>query len=136
MKQIQSSVCSGILLALAAVHVYWATGGERFAEGAVPTRTNPEHDGTALFAPGPLSTLGVAAGLTGAAIVVSRAGFAGGQRGLANLVAIAFFLRAVGEFRYVGFTKRVRGTEFSRRDDLFYSPLCLGISVLARGAAR
>ena len=136
MRQLKAGVCAILLLALAAVHVYWATGGERFAEGAVPTRINPERDGTALFAPGPLSTLGVAAGLTGAAIVVSRAGFARSQRGLANLVAIAFFLRAVGEFRYVGFTKRVRGTEFSRRDDLFYSPLCLGISVLARGAAR
>ena len=137
MKQFKASLCSGVLLALAAIHVYWATGGQRFAEASVPTRTPTiEGSGTPLFVPGPISTLGVAAGLTGAAVVVARAGFAARQRGLANLVALAFLLRAVGEFRYVGFSKRVRGTEFSRRDDLIYSPLCLGVSVLARGAAK
>jgi hypothetical protein len=38
----------------------------------------------------------------------------------------------VGEFKYVGFFKRVRGTRFATLDTLVYSPLCL---LLAAGVA-
>lgn len=34
-------------------------------------------------------------------------------------------LRGVGEFRYVGLFKRVKGSRFARNDTRFYSPLCL-----------
>ena len=40
-------------------------------------------------------------------------------------VSAALLLRAVGEFRYVGFFKRIRGTAFARMDTLLYSPLAL-----------
>jgi hypothetical protein len=42
-------------------------------------------------------------------------------------VGVAFALRAVGEFRLVGFFKSVKGTEFAAMDTWFYSPLCLAI---------
>ena len=45
-----------------------------------------------------------------------------------SLIATAFTLRAVGEFKYVGFFKRIRGTQFARMDTRFYSPLCLGVA--------
>ena len=41
-------------------------------------------------------------------------------------------VRAVGDRKYVGFFKRVRDTEFARRDSRIYSPLCL---LLGLGAA-
>ena len=41
--------------------------------------------------------------------------------------------RAIGDFKYVGFFKRVRGSKFARMDTLVYSPLCL---LLALGVAR
>jgi hypothetical protein len=40
-------------------------------------------------------------------------------------LALAFFLRALGDLRLVGFTKRVRGTKFAQWDDAVFSPLCL-----------
>jgi hypothetical protein len=43
-------------------------------------------------------------------------------------LAFAFFARAIGEFRLVGFFKKIRGTTFARRDTLYYSPLCLGLA--------
>lgn len=137
MKRLQASACSIVLLGLGAVHVYWAAGGDRYAEASVPSLpTGADGAETPVLTPGPASTLVVAAALTGASVAVSVAGFAGRQRWLANLVALAFLLRGVGEFRYVGVFKRVRGTTFSRRDDFVYSPLCFAISALARGAAR
>jgi hypothetical protein len=51
-------------------------------------------------------------------------------------VALAFGLRAVGDFRFVGFFKRVRGSVFARRDTWLYSPLCVLIGVLAASLAR
>jgi hypothetical protein len=42
--------------------------------------------------------------------------------------ALGLFARAIGEFKYVGFFKRVRGSRFARRDTLLYSPLCLWLA--------
>jgi len=46
-------------------------------------------------------------------------------------IALAFAARAIGERRYLGFFKRVRGTQFAQRDTRFYSPLCVLIAALA-----
>src|SRR5205085_7720226 len=40
-------------------------------------------------------------------------------------LSLGLLARAVGEFRYVGFFKRVRGSRFATSDTLVYSPLCL-----------
>lgn len=95
-------------------------------------------DGSRVFTPPPLATLLVAAALiSAAAILLGRLGlwgsslpaypFAWGAWG----VALAFFLRAVGDFKFFGFLKRVRGTRFARWDDLLFSPLCLLLGLAA-----
>jgi hypothetical protein len=51
-------------------------------------------------------------------------------------LALGLLARAIGEFKYVGFFKRVRGTRFAKLDTLLYSPLCLllavGVAVVAQ----
>ena len=122
---------AGILSMLSLLHVYWALGG-----GVGSAQVLPERDGEPLFQPGSVSTLVVAALLAVAALLVSqRAGIGPAllPPSLVRLgcwgVSVAFLLRAVGEFRYVGFFKRVRDTSFSRMDTRLYSPLslCLGV---------
>jgi hypothetical protein len=44
-------------------------------------------------------------------------------------------LRAIGDFRYVGFFKRIRDSKFARLDTLAYSPLCAALAVLIGIAA-
>jgi hypothetical protein len=46
------------------------------------------------------------------------------------LIAAAFALRAIGDFRYVGFFKRIRGSRFARLDTFAYSPLCAFLALL------
>jgi len=126
-----------VFAALALLHLYWAAGGPRAAQGAVPTVGDRP-----LFSPGPPATLAVAGGLIAAAAISA---VRGGLLSLALpawlshlgtwVLVLAFAFRAVGEFRYVGFFKRVRGTVFARRDTLIYSPLCAFISALAAGLA-
>ena len=44
-------------------------------------------------------------------------------------VAAAFLARAVGDFNYVGFFKRRKGTAFAALDTRLYSPLALALGV-------
>jgi hypothetical protein len=93
-------------------------------------------NGQRVFVPSTVGTLTVAAALFFAASVVAIAGglFAvGGFRGLFRVLAFGlsatFIARAVGDFRLVGFFKRVRGTSFARLDTIVFAPLCLAVGV-------
>jgi Protein of unknown function (DUF3995) len=129
-----------ILLLAAAVHVYWATGGKAGKAAAVPTA-----EGRAVIKPSAMSTAMVAAGLCiMAALVALRIGWlklpgVAGDHVLLQiavwLIAAVFALRAVGDFRYVGFFKRIRDSKFARLDTLAYSPLCAALAVLIGIAA-
>ena len=41
-----------------------------------------------------------------------------------------FILRAIGEFKYVGFFKTIKNTEFAKADSKIFSPLCIGIGII------
>lgn len=45
------------------------------------------------------------------------------------LIPLIFLLRAMGDFKYIGFFKKVKETDFAVRDTRFYSPLCLFIGL-------
>jgi hypothetical protein len=120
-----------IVCALSAVvlfHLYWAFGGRFFADAVIPARKT-SHGPEKIFNPSPLAALIVAAYLAaiialafavsrGEAIIVS----ADALRGLLGIAGGVFLLRAVGDFRYVGLFKRVRGTRFAFWDTLLFSP--------------
>jgi len=112
---------------LAALHVFWAFGGTWGAGAAVA-----EIDGRPRFVPSRGATLAVAGALIGAAVVVlARAELILGlvprwvSQWAAGVLGAVFLLRALGDFRLIGFFKSVRGTRFAVRDTWLYSPLCL-----------
>ena len=122
-----------VFAALSGLHVFWAAGGRAGGDAAVP-----RVEGRVLFSPSPLSTLGVAAALAAAALVVAAAsGWLGPRapvrsaRWLTAAIALLFFARAVGDFRYVGLFKTVGEDPFRTWDTWLFSPLCLGIAVAA-----
>lgn len=132
MIPIPSIVLAVVFVALSAMHVGWAYGIRWGLKGAIP-----ELDGKLLFEPGKVGALLVAAALlAGTAISVWRGAFPGlGPAWIPHVgiwvIVVVFALRAVGDFRYCGFFKRVRGTTFARNDSLIYSPLCVIISGVA-----
>lgn len=116
-----------VLGILSGLHVFWAVTGSASGRAVVP-----EVDGRPLFSPSRSATLLVAAALLVAAFVAASRGqlIAPSLRGsLVHWAAVAaglvFLLRAVGEFRYVGFFKRHRGTRFASMDTWLFSPLCV-----------
>lgn len=46
-------------------------------------------------------------------------------------IAVLFLLRAIGDFKYMGFGKKINGTPFARMDTLLYTPLCLILALSA-----
>ncbi|MGA9770505.1 MAG: DUF3995 domain-containing protein [Blastocatellia bacterium] len=133
MIRLSGFLLSAIFAALGMFHIYWAAGGT-LGKGA----TIPEIAGKRAFNPSPVSTILVAIALMIAMLVIlGRLGVLGksvpqwvfrwGTWG----ISILFFLRAIGEFKLVGFFKLVRDTEFARWDTWLFSPLCLVIAVIA-----
>lgn len=120
-----------ILSFLSLLHVYWALGGGRGFAAAIPTA-----DDKPLFWPSPAMTLVVAfLLLVSAGLVLGNLGFWSPGRikwlfraGLWGVTAV-LTLRAIGDFKYVGFCKKVRHTTFAQNDTRFYSPLCLLLAV-------
>lgn len=126
-----------VLVILAGFHAYWALAG---GSGNLPVI--PEVDGVAVFRPGAAATWTVAALLLVAALIVGQHGGIGPAFVPARLahwgtyaVALAFLARAIGDFRFVGFTKRVRGTRFSDLDTRLLSPLCACIGAASAAIA-
>lgn len=124
-----------IFCALGSLHVYWAMGGRWGSAAVIPTKPGTLTPATM---PGVVPTVIVAVGLFLMAISAWHAG----PYPLWDLpvvwririmaaIGLVFFLRVVGEFRYVGVFKRVKDTPFAKNDNAIYIPLCFGITLLA-----
>jgi hypothetical protein len=127
-----------VFVVLGLIHLYWAAGGRIGHSAAIPQVGNKPS-----FQPGAIATIAVAFALFGAACVVALRSGVLPDPALAFLAMIGCWalaailaLRAIGDFRLVGFFKRVTGTRFARADSLFYSPLCAVLAALVAVVAR
>ncbi|MFE5340923.1 DUF3995 domain-containing protein [Isoptericola sp. NPDC056578] len=119
-------------LVAAGFHVAWAAGATTGRGRVLPQRTGTREP---VVRPGPVATLVVVVALLAyAAVVVALAlGADGGWwRGLGVAALVVLLARVVGDGRYVGVSKRVRGTRFARADDRWWTP---AVGLLAAGAA-
>lgn len=118
---------------LSSVHIYWGLGGKWVGESVFPTKD----DNIKPQMPGPLPTFIVAVGLFAIGLfILLKGGFFRftipallDQYGL-WIIAGIFLIRAIGEFNYVGFFKKIRHTKFGINDTKYYSPLCLFIGLM------
>jgi len=120
-----------ILITLSALHFYWALGGQWGFAAALPTN----EEGKRMLNPKKMDSAIVAMGLlVFANYILIYMGFMAFYlpAWIHNygiwLIIVIFMLRAVGDFRYVGFFKKIRKTDFAVRDTRYYSPLCLWLS--------
>lgn len=122
-----------VLAALSVLHVFWGLRGELRGSAVLP-----EVDGRPLFVPTRKACFAVAALLAVAVWLLLVGGeyvpgFGVEWLGAVGPVAVGVVLlaRAVGDFKYVGFFKSVRGSRFATLDSRYFSPLCL---ILGLGA--
>jgi hypothetical protein len=122
-----------IFAVISLFHLYWAAGGAFGGRVAVPSQGNmrvfkPSVGGTILVALAFLLAIAVILGqLRLLGDIVPHRIFRWGTWA----IALIFLLRAVGEFRLVGFFKKVNDTPFAVWDTWLFSPLCLSIAIIA-----
>lgn len=122
-----------IFIILGGFHFYWFFGGVLGVEKVIPTQSI----GVNKLAIPRFATLIVAIilflfGLM--YLIKSRLIYLELPNWILNymywFVPTVFVLRAIGEFKYVGFFKKIKNTEFSKADSKLFSPLCLGIGIV------
>ena len=138
MSNLLSIIVSAVFVVLGVWHFHMALNHTSGESGAVPSVA-----GKPLFVPSKLMTVAVGVVLLlFAALVVATAGMLSIGLSpwllvlLSYALALGLLARAVGEFKYVGFFKRVRGSRFATLDSYVFSPLCLllaiGVALVAR----
>ena len=123
-----------IFILLSILHFYWAFGGNLWYNDVLPTSSN----GLQKLNPSTTASLIIAFGLLILALITA------GNQGLFDryikrtyfrygtlIIAIIFLLRAIGDFKFIGFFKIVNWTRFGINDTLIFSPLCLFIALLS-----
>ncbi|HEY2350709.1 MAG TPA: DUF3995 domain-containing protein [Puia sp.] len=130
---ISALLLSCIFLFLSGLHVYWGLGGKWGKAAAVPAKAN----GAKRINPSAFDCYVVAFLLLGAwffVLVKSRLllfDWPGWLLHTGSWILITLFAaRAIGEFRYIGFFKKVKSSKFARLDTKYYSPLCVLITAL------
>ncbi|WGH75747.1 DUF3995 domain-containing protein [Tenacibaculum tangerinum] len=127
-------ICVLILFFISLIHIYWAFGGTLWVDAVIPTKTANEK----AMNPFKLLTFIVAMVIGSFAIVYAEKTqlFTLGsmpkwlqEYGL-YVVASIFLIRAIGDFKYVGFFKKIKTTAFAKNDTKYFSPLCLFLGVV------
>ena len=122
-----------IFAALGLIHFHWALGGSYGYAVAIPTNA----EGQRVLNPGKRDCVVVGTGLlafSGYYLLKSGVVTLGLPSGMFAfggwIIPAIFILRAIGDFKYVGFFKKVKGTAFAQKDTQLFSPLCMAMGLL------
>ncbi|WP_411823247.1 DUF3995 domain-containing protein [Leptospira sp. 'Mane'] len=122
-----------IFFSISGIHIYWALGGKWGSHSAIPS----DLKGKKLFLPGFFATVIVASGLFLFALVtLGNLGIFDGfiSRNYIHYASLGitavFYLRALGDFRYIGLFRKIKDTDFAKQDRKFFTPLCILIGTV------
>ena len=122
-----------IFVTIAVLHFYWGLGGRWAFDKAVPTNERGERV---------LKTSSESCFVVGSGLLLFASYYLMHvinielplpviiQNSIGWIIPSIFLLRAIGEFKYVGFTKKIKDTTFGKLDTAYYAPLCLLIAAL------
>ncbi|MBF0469312.1 MAG: DUF3995 domain-containing protein [Desulfamplus sp.] len=126
--QIISIILAVSFVIIAVLHIFWALGFKFDIRNMIPVV-----NGEPVFTPGPVGTFIVAIVLFGFAGVSLALGYPTKvpinylpflkPAGIA--IGVILLVRAVGDFKYAGFFKRIKDSNFAKYDYWLYSPFCL-----------
>lgn len=129
---ILSILLSLILIGLGMIHFNWVIGGKFGFTESLPTKENGER----VLNPKKIDSAIVGIGLTVFGIFyIFKSGLIEFNlpewimKFVSWIIPLIFLLRAIGEFKYVGFFKSVKKTDFGKLDTKFFSPLCFIIGI-------
>jgi hypothetical protein len=117
-----------VFLFLAGIHLYWGIGGKWGSKAVIPTN----HNGGRVLKPDLKECLVVTlAFLLATFLLWEKAVWLPlwlpekwVKYGITAMIVV-FFLQSIGDFKYVGFFKKIKGTPFAKMDNKLFTPLCL-----------
>ena len=127
-----SVVLAFIFLILSSIHFYWLFGGKLWLDRVIPTKENQD---TVIKIPLIATLLSGLFLLAFSVVYVIKSGLLELESYIDFLDRIYWFLpalftlRAIGDFKYLGFFKKVKNTKFGQADSKIFAPLCLGIGI-------
>jgi hypothetical protein len=133
MIKVLVTVNAVVFIAIAVIHFYWALGGTWAAKAVLPVKA----DGQLTFKPGFIATFFV--GLVFIVLTFITLGNLDLFKNYISLkyfacatafIAAIFFIRFVGDFKFVGITKKIKNTVFANNDTKYYTPLCLMLAII------
>lgn len=136
MNSVLLVILSTIYILIGLLHFYWLFGGKFGFENSIPTKQS----GEIVLNPKVIDFISVGIGLIlfGLYYVLLLTQV---DLRFPNWLMISvgwviptiFFIRAIGDFNYVGFFKKVKGTSFAKADTKFFSVLCLFLALSGYG---
>lgn len=133
LTQLLSILLMLIFFLLGLLHFNWALGGKWGMDKTIPTKStgekvlNPSKIDSAFVGFG-LLLFGLIYWLKSGLLLLAIPNwilFYGSW-----IIPIIFILRAIGDFKYVGFFKKITNTAFANADSRIFSPLCLAIGLI------
>lgn len=133
MNTVLESILIIVFLVISIIHFYWVFGGLKGLNKALPT----DEKGKRVLNPGKIETSIVGLGLLFFAFYyftkigmfeIELPQFIVGYSGW--IISSIFILRAIGEFKYIGFFKKIKNTEFGKLDTKYFSILSLTIGII------
>ncbi|TXN35076.1 DUF3995 domain-containing protein [Flagellimonas hymeniacidonis] len=125
-----SMLISITFIFLAGLHFYWAVFGIKDPSKVIPTKETSNK----VKSPGKLAAAFVGIVLLFFAFVFINKEIVYVETDWMHYVPIGigilFIIRALGDFKYVGFFKSAKNSKFSALDTRYYSPLCLLLGAL------
>ena len=117
------------LMFIAGIHFYWASGGKQWAD-----RVLPQFGEKKVLQPNAFMTIFVATVfLTFTLIVANQLLRVIDTANYGNILTLAigfiFIARAIGDFKFVGFGKKVTNTTFAYYDTKIFTPYSLSIGL-------
>ncbi len=123
-----------VFLTISILHFYWVFGGTKGLNKALPTNEK----GKRVLNPKKVETTLVALGLllfgifylqkTNLRLIILPDYYF--FRNLGTIIPILFTIRAIGDFKYIGFFKKIKNTEFGKFDTKLISFFCLTIGII------
>lgn len=134
MIQFLGLISSLILFFIGILHFYWAFGGKWAYEKVLPLK----REGDRVINPNSYVTV-----LVGIVFIFFALIYVVEVRLIelklpriisdygVKLLSLLFILRVTGDFKYIGFFKKIKNTTFAKNDTMLYTPLCLFLGIVA-----
>lgn len=120
-----SIIVASILCVISLIHFYWAFGGQYGIHSAAPRLL-----GEGNFSPPKILTFIIACLIGGLSVLAvlleaTQNSMRETLSYIGYVITLVFIIRSIGDFKYVGFVKKIYNSDFAKKDTIYYSPLFL-----------